>query len=177
MVLPHHQRETRLVVTRRRPLGSPNPFRLNKVKTSFVVDWRCHVPLPPCWYSHWWCWVCSGCIRRVSGPVEQSRAGRHGCHGGLGRGVGSGGGKKPVSLRNALDEAVNMNFTPVLIHFLRYSLGCWGRYPESTRAVHWARWDVGKKPTGEGVESGAAAAALNTEQYLHLKESSVLPIV
>lgn len=29
---------------------------------------------------------------------------------------------------------------------------------------------------GEGVESGAAAAALNTEQYLHLKESSVLQL-
>ena len=32
--------------------------------------------------------------------------------------MGSGGGKKPVSLRNALDEAVNVNFTPLLIHFL-----------------------------------------------------------
>ena len=38
-------------------------------------------------------------------------------------GWGVEGEKKPVSLRNALDEAVNVNFTPLLIHFL-YSLGC-----------------------------------------------------
>lgn len=34
----------------------------------------------------------------------------------------------------------------------------------------------GRSPWGEGVESGAAAAALNTEQYLHSEEPSVLQL-
>ena len=112
------------MVTRRRPLGSPNPFRLSKVKTSFVADGRCHVPLPLCRY---FALMALSAQRMHQAGLRASRA-KQGWSSWLSQGTGKAGGEyrgeKPVSLRNALDEAVNMNFTPLLIHFLRYSLGC-----------------------------------------------------
>lgn len=76
--------------------------------------------------------------------------------------MGSGGGKKPVSLRNALDEAVNVNFTPLLIHFYDILWAAEGGTQKALGLSIGARWGVGKEPMGEGVELGAAATALNS---------------
>ena len=85
--------------------------------------------------------------------------------------------KKLVSLRNALDEAVNVNFiaSRLLIHFVQYSLGCEGGTQKALGLHIRTRWGVRRKSPHAG-ESWAEAAVSYMEQYFHSEEQFILQL-